>query len=785
MSRCASLAAGIAVLGMAVAVAVPVPAHVPITGIGGSPIRWPGATVKFLLHPLGSDDVADGSDLLALRLAFARWTDALAGGLALQEATGPSPSSHDVDDLATHRVVFDENDVTGYFPVKTGIVALTPIRYDGQNRIVDADIVFNGRDHAFSTKLAAGRMDVQDVAAHEIGHFIGLDHSPSAGATLFPWVSAAQTVHRSLAVDDARGAQATYTGAGAASGGLSGVVLRSAPGGGAGPPARRAWVAATRADGTSAGGALTKDDGSFVLPALGPGLYALGVAPLDGPMTGANLTSAGAVDTDFGCLVVGTSPSSPTPWPVVAGATTNVGALVVPPKAGPAVTQVSPSAPLYLAPGGSNLVILSGSGLVTGCAVRVPGEGVTVAAVQPTAGFGTLLVTLVASPDAVLGPRDLIVVDPEGRVALESGALEVRKPAPQVSAVAPSLGPSAGGTEITITGSGFATGDLATRVAVGGALAAATVLSATQVQAVVPPLGAGQAPGSFDVVVMNSDAQEGRKEDGFRYVGDPAVTALFPAQGSKAGGKWLRLAGKDFAPGAQVAFEPAGAGAGAAVQAAVTASTTALLDVASPALAAGVYDVRVTNLDGSSALRAGAYESVDAPDLQVSLVAPASAPAGGGDVVSMQGTHFLAGMTVRFGVDPTTGAGGAASGGVTVLSTAEAEVVVPASSGGAGAALLLVEAPGAASALVPGFVYAAGGGGSANGAGGPSKRGGGGGGGGCASTFAVGGPPATPGDTSGALLGLAWLALAAAALWLRARRRSRPVAAGEGLLTPA
>lgn len=53
-------------------------------------------------------------------------------------------------------------------------------------------------------------LDLQGVATHEIGHALGLGHSNTGGATMYPSISGTGTNQRSLSADDIAGIQAIY-----------------------------------------------------------------------------------------------------------------------------------------------------------------------------------------------------------------------------------------------------------------------------------------------------------------------------------------------------------------------------------------------------------------------------------------------------------------------------------------------------------------------------------------------------------------------------------------------
>lgn len=225
--------------------------------------------------------------------------------------------------------------------------------------------------------------------------------------------------------------------------------------------------------------------------------------------------------------------------------------------------------------------------------------------------------------------------------ALATGTATVRvveaAPAPTVTAVAPASGPLAGGTAITITGTGFATG---ATVDLGGSLATAVVVvSATSITATT----AAHAPGAVVVTVTNVDGQGGTLSGGFSYLGPPpTLTAVLPATGLSAGATTITLTGTEFGAGTTVTV------GGVAATGVVATSSTSLTAV-TPAGTAGAANVVVTKADGQSATLAGGYTYTQSPPPAVASISPTSGTHGGGVPVTITGTGFVSGATVKFG----------------------------------------------------------------------------------------------------------------------------------------
>ena len=74
------------------------------------------------------------------------------------------------------------------------------INFPGQ--IVEADIIFNPTGFTFSTSTPtpASSVDFQSILTHEIGHFLGLDHTNLLSSTMF-WTTAAGVSYPTDAVE--------------------------------------------------------------------------------------------------------------------------------------------------------------------------------------------------------------------------------------------------------------------------------------------------------------------------------------------------------------------------------------------------------------------------------------------------------------------------------------------------------------------------------------------------------------------------------------------------------
>jgi hypothetical protein len=298
----------------------------------------------------------------------------------------------------------------------------------------------------------------------------------------------------------------------------------------------------------------------------------------------------------------------------------------------PAVTGVSPNTG---STAGGTSATITGSAFTGATGVSFGGVAATsftvnsdtsISAVSPSQGAGTVDVTVTTySGTSATSAADHFTYTPA--------------PMPAVTGITPTSGPACGGTTVTVLGSGF-TG--ATAVSFGTTAAVYfTVISDMAITAFSP----AEAAGTVDITVTtNSGTSATSGADHYTYTAAavPSLTALTPNSGSTAGGTAVQISGSNFTSATNVTF------AGTSVS--FTAYSDGLITVVSPPNPAGVWDVVMTNLTGSSAgSSADRFTYTAAPAPAVTAVSPTSGSTGGGTVVTITGSNFTSATSVSFG----------------------------------------------------------------------------------------------------------------------------------------
>ncbi|MDT0456451.1 IPT/TIG domain-containing protein [Streptomyces sp. DSM 41527] len=295
---------------------------------------------------------------------------------------------------------------------------------------------------------------------------------------------------------------------------------------------------------------------------------------------------------------------------------------------------------------GGTTVTLTGSGFTGVSAVRFGGVSasfVVNSATQITAtapaGSGTVQVT-------VVGP---------GGTSNGVPFTYTTASVPVLTSVTPSSGPAAGGTTVTLTGTGLAS---TSSVRFGTTAATSfTVVSDTHVTAVAPA-----GTGTVQVTVTTPGGTSNGVS--YTYSVTPALSGVSPNQGPTSGGNTVTLTGTNLTGTTAVTF-------GTTPATSFTVLSPTQISAVVPASTAGPVDITVTTPGGSSTLQS-AYFYVSTPVL--TGVAPPSGPLSGGNTVTLTGVHLVEATAVRFGTIAATG--------FTVVSDSQITAVVPAGAAG-------------------------------------------------------------------------------------------------------
>ncbi len=362
-----------------------------------------------------------------------------------------------------------------------------------------------------------------------------------------------------------------------------------------------------------------------------------------------------------------------------------------PPPTPPAVTltSVSPSSgPIA----GGTLVTLAGAGFQAGATVSFGGSPATSVTV-----VSATQITCV-TPSGALGPANVTVLNPDTTSATLAGGFTFMGPAPALAFVAPTAGPSAGGTTVYLTGTNFAAG---ATVSIGGAATPVTSVMSTTIAAVT---GAGTV-GTQSVTVTNPDSQTATLASAYTYWGAGlSVSSVSPASGPNTGGTAITVAGTGFVSGATLEVGGAAATGVTVVSSTQVRGTTAALNPFGPYLV-GPVNVGVRNPDGQGAVLVNGFNALGtAPSL--TTVSPTSGSMGGGTRVTLTGTGFDPVEDGGFSTSSVSFGGNAATF-VNVASTTTITCWTPAGAAGL-VNVTVANADGQSSTAASAFTYVAG-----------------------------------------------------------------------------
>lgn len=269
--------------------------------------HWTSQPISYMINPAHGSNISGGRSVQDVVVAsFQTWAAAPNTALSFQRL--PDTTRHAPGDDGFNLICFDCK-IDSFKDASTLALTITSTVTDGPNagQITDADMLFNPNT-AFNTDSGTAVQDLQSVATHEAGHFLGLDHSSVVRAIMFPY---APDEERTLSWDDVAAISVIYPAGARAvtTGSISGAVRKN------GAPVFGAHVFAESVTATDpfAGfnvrkspiGNLTLPDGSYRLDGVPFDQYVVYAEPLDKPSSNSNVSgypgsfNRDSVDTGF------------------------------------------------------------------------------------------------------------------------------------------------------------------------------------------------------------------------------------------------------------------------------------------------------------------------------------------------------------------------------------------------------------------------------------------------------------------------------------------------------
>lgn len=190
--------------------------------VDGAKVQWKTKCVSYSFNEKGSRILDPSRSRVAVEKAFEAWSLVDCGGGKIASMT-----FNEIEDVScdkaqynssgpnVHVVVFRDDGWT-YKDDGQGIqdtLAKTTVTFSPDSgEVFDADMEVNAAFNDFTTTVddKGAIYDLQAIVTHEVGHFIGIDHSDKGGAVMYPTYDRGSIAQRTLTDDDIAAVCAAY-----------------------------------------------------------------------------------------------------------------------------------------------------------------------------------------------------------------------------------------------------------------------------------------------------------------------------------------------------------------------------------------------------------------------------------------------------------------------------------------------------------------------------------------------------------------------------------------------
>ncbi len=504
--------------------------YVRITTSSGSTPLWVDTAIPYTISEVGSSQIPNGSEFLAVNAAFEAWAAVPSSKVTFEYQGTTHVRTAGLD--GTNLVTFSDDSGLGAMLGSTTLAATLSFFNSAEGTLVfeESDIAFNP-SHFLTTSGQTGRFDIQSVLTHEVGHMLGLDHSGLISSVMAPFAIEDQTDQRVLLYDDIAGISEMYPDQSSmiATGVIQGTVTSN------GADVFGGHVVAMDSNGTIVTSTMSAMDGTYTVRFLPAGDYHVYAEPLDEPISPQHLSEYfSSLNADFGTTYYGDTRGFSEASSVSLASRETAGGVDI--HVLPAISDFNLTRPLFaprISLGSSETLRVGGVNVVPGVSFSASTSFIRF----DTVSFGGRLstsaptsVTLeaVIDPATPIGPKNVAGASGSDTSVL-SAVIVVSNVPPADIEVSPSSGLLEGGTPVTIRGRDFRSG---VRVSFAGLPAENVVfLNSGLLQATVPP----NSPGPANLQVFNADGTSGLLENAFSYtVPPPTITNVQPGGGPPA-----------------------------------------------------------------------------------------------------------------------------------------------------------------------------------------------------------------------------------------------------------